>query len=123
MKKKVLVVLFSILFILLAVSLFYYNSSYFIILNGKERIVIDLGEKYKEQGARTIINSKIKIEGEVDNTKIGKYEIKYYHNKKFKKRIVEVVDNIEPVIILNGVPDNLKTLVLCSLLSSIKNGL
>lgn len=102
MKKKVLIVLFSILFIVLIGIFIYYNSKHFIILNGKEKIVLNLGEEYKELGAKTIINSKIKIEGNVDNTKIGKYEIRYYHNKKYKTRIVEVVDKEEPTITLNG---------------------
>ena len=102
MKKKVVIVLVSFLIILLTGCIIYYNSKYFIILNGKEKIVLNLGEEYKELGARTIINSKIKIEGNVDNTKVGKYKIKYYHNKKYKERIVEVVDKEKPEITLNG---------------------
>jgi len=101
--KKVIIIVVSIIVSLLVIGfIIYYNSSSFIKLNGESKITINLGEEYKELGAKTIINSKIRIEGKVDNTKVGDYKIKYYHNKKYKERIITVVDNIKPEIILNG---------------------
>lgn len=101
--KKVIIIVVSIIVSLLVIGfIIYYNSSSFIKLNGESKIIINLGEEYKELGAKTIINSKIRIEGKVDNTKVGDYKIKYYHNKKYKERIITVVDNIKPEIILNG---------------------
>ena len=41
MKKKVLIVLISILIILLTGTLIFYNSKHFIILNGKEKIELN----------------------------------------------------------------------------------
>ena len=103
--KKVVIVL-GITFIVLIIGfIIYYNTSYFIILNGEKEITINLNEEYKELGAKTIINSKIKIDGLVDNTKVGEYKIKYYHNKKYKERIVTVIDNIKPELVLNGISE------------------
>lgn len=103
--KKVVIGL-GITFIVLIIGfMIYYNTSYFIILNGEKEITINLNEEYKELGAKTIINSKIKIDGLVDNTKVGEYKIKYYHNKKYKERTIKVVDTIKPELVLNGISE------------------
>lgn len=104
--KRVVLIILTVSFFLVLIGFFsYYNSSYFIILNGKEYIELGLGEEYKELGAKTILNSQIKIDGNVDTTKIGEYRIKYYHNKNSKQRVVKVVDNIKPEIKLNGLSE------------------
>jgi len=101
--KKIIIIIVSIILSLLLISgIIFYNSEEFIKLNGDKNITINLGEEYKELGAKTFINSKVRIEGEVDNTRVGEYEIKYYHNKKYKSRIVNVVDKVEPEISLKG---------------------
>lgn len=81
------------------------------ILIGDNVDQISIGEQYIEKGAdvcyRDIFNvclfkSDIKIENNIDNTKIGNYEVKYTIDstffKKQIKRIIEVVDLECPVI-------------------------
>lgn len=78
-------------------------------LNGKDTITLNLLEKYQELGAYTTnafekLNYKIKIENNIDNTKIGTYQVTYsisYHGKVItKKRNINVVDTIKPMITL-----------------------
>ena len=77
-------------------------------LNGKEEIDIPVFEEYKEAGAKLLVNeidntSKIIISGEVDTEKVGVYEIKYtYLGEDLGIRTVNVIDDIAPVVALNG---------------------
>lgn len=92
----------SLLILIIVLSLVLFcNSKYFIIMNGNKEITINLNEDYIELGAKTLFNQKVKIIGNVDNKKVGIYEIKYCHNS-CKKRIVKVVDKEKPVITLKG---------------------
>lgn len=72
-----------------------------ITLNGKERIVLYVGNTYKEQGAKAIdekegdLTDKINIEGGVDSNKVGTYNITYRvadskGNESTKQRIITV---------------------------------
>lgn len=77
-----------------------------ITLNGDEYIELDLNSTYEEQGAKAIlkdedITDKIQIEGTVDTSKIGTYEIKYKvsdssGNVAEITRTVEVLEKVEP---------------------------
>lgn len=109
-KIKILCISFTIISIILIgiISSFCFPKIY---INGNKNITINLGEKYKEQGAKAIesnkdISNKIKIKGNVDTNKIGTYKIEYKikkYNLTFSKvRYVEVVDRIYPVISLKG---------------------
>lgn len=102
MKKVVIIILLSLIGVLTIISTVIYNSKYFIKLKGDSIIDIKLGDSYKELGASTLINSKIKIVGKVDTNKVGTYLIKYYHKKVYRERIVNVIDDISPEITLNG---------------------
>lgn len=100
MKKIYWLIFFIFLLVLCFIS--FYNSKYFIRLNGEKEITISLDEEYIELGAKTIFNQDTKIEGNVDNTKVGTYIIKYYHLKNYIERKVSVVDKEVPIIILEG---------------------
>lgn len=74
-----------------------------ISLIGEKEITINTSEVYKEEGAKAIdnvdgdITSEIKIEGKVDSSKSGTYEIIYSvtdssNNKAEVKRIIKVID-------------------------------
>lgn len=92
----------SLLILIIVLSLVLFcNSKYFIKLNGNKEMTINLNEDYIELGAKTLFNQKVKIIGNVDNKKVGIYEIKYCHNS-CKKRIVKVVDKEKPLITLKG---------------------
>lgn len=80
-------------------------------LKGDKNLEIELGEEYVEKGATAKFRKKdltkdIKVTGNVDNTKIGKYEISYTVStkKKTKKltRTITVVDKVNPEIKLKG---------------------
>lgn len=120
MNKKLLFIvvsLYCIGFAFLLIYVFFFILSYFSIpkieLVGDRIIELNIGETYIEKGAKACennedISSKIKIIGNVDTSKVGKYEVIYTvsnrNNKAQRsvKRIIIVVDNVPPVIKLNG---------------------
>lgn len=72
---------------------------------------IKLKEEYKESGVKATylgkdISNDVEIKGKINSSKIGEYEISYVVKKGIfkvsKKRIVEVIDDIKPEIILEG---------------------
>lgn len=92
----------SFLFLLILSFGLFYNSKYFIRLNGEKELELKLGEVYVEKKAETLFHQPTKIVGSVDNTKIGTYELKYYHLKNYITRKVTVIDDIKPTITLKG---------------------
>lgn len=120
MNKKLLFIIVTLYCLGFAALIFYsftFILSYFSIpsieLIGDRTIELNIGEPYVEKGATAYegnddVSSKIKIIGNVDTSKVGKYEVIYsVANKNGKtersvKRNVIVVDNIPPVIKLNG---------------------
>ena len=80
-------------------------------LNGKSEITIDVGEKYKEKGVKSVVDnsdgklktSKVTIKGDVDTSKVGTYEIQYsamdsLNNKTVVTRTVKVVKTLNSVV-------------------------
>lgn len=72
-----------------------------IVLNGSSNMYVSVGSSYNEQGAVVVdncdgdISKNIKIEGNVDTTKPGTYEVKYKaidssENETIIKRIIKV---------------------------------
>ena len=114
LRKMLLFLLLSIFLILgTSLTIFYLTATPKIILNGKEKITLNLNEKYIEEKAKATlfnrdISKNIKISGNLDTTKIGKYEIKYTVYSKFIKknvsttREITVVDTTLPEIKLKG---------------------
>ena len=89
-------------------------------VNGDEKIMVEQGEEYVEQGARAEAhgsflfkeprNLEVKQTGKVDTSKVGgKYEIKYEAHylwiKAEKTRTVIVADHVPPVIELTSDPE------------------
>lgn len=97
-------------------------------LNGKEEIVIDRGDTYKEQGVASVVDnkdgkmdtSKVVIDNsKVDTSKVGTYEVTYkvkdsFLNETIVVRKVKVVQTINNIVekstdssnIYKGVNDN-----------------
>ena len=80
-------------------------------LNGDKEIELSLGSKYEELGAKLYyknedMSDKIQITGNIDVNKVGEYVITYTLNyKKLNlqtQRIVKVIDNEPPKIVLKG---------------------
>ena len=72
-------------------------------LNGKQNIELELEQEYVEEGAKAKFRKKditkdIKIKGEVDNKKIGKYKITYTvsfknGNREYLKPFILIYEN------------------------------
>lgn len=82
-------------------------------INGKRNVTISIGDEYIETGANATLkrlsgNKELKVEiiGEVNVNKIGRYVIAYKSNsgnlKKEIIRVVNVIDDIKPVLSING---------------------
>ena len=82
-----------------------------ISLNGKEKITIGLGEEYKDEGVKSVIDdtdgnlniSDVIVKSNVDTSKIGTYEVSYIavdslSNKTTVVRSVEVVQKLYATI-------------------------
>ncbi|MBQ9181606.1 MAG: DUF5011 domain-containing protein [Bacilli bacterium] len=114
-KKRILIlsiVITTIIIICVVFTLNHSNSKYLSIkLNGKEKIELEYGEDYKDQGAKASykkenLTKKIKIKTNINLKKIGeyyyKYTIKYKNITKSIKRTVIIKDTTKPEIKLNG---------------------
>ena len=105
MKKKIIFIIFVcvllLVLILIGIKVFFLDSS--ITLNGDSVINLKLGDEYKELGVKDDID--VKISGSVDTKKVGEYKITYELNGKKIIRTVNVIDDIKPVITLNGNTD------------------
>ena len=78
-----------------------------IVLNGDSEVVVKVNTTYQDKGA--IVHSKnvsddavIIIDNPVNIKKLGEYEVTYTYGNLTAKRKVKVVDDIAPVITLNG---------------------
>ena len=97
---------------------FYYDKVYLdkvndinLELNGSDSITINLLDEYYEQGSHASfrdddLTNIIEIDNNLDNTKVGTYEVKYKVKYKDKEkeiiRSIKVVDIEAPKITLNG---------------------
>ena len=114
MKKIVFLGVFIVVIIGAIISMIgykYYNEKPVLELHGDKEVTLLVGNKYNELGSSATVNKKdisknVKIDSEINTKKVGKYEIKYkvkYHKKEYEiTRIVNVIDNVKPVIKLKG---------------------
>ena len=111
-KKSRIAIIASIWVIVLAfIGGNYFFEKPIINLVGHEKETIRVLNPYTEEGAKAQyhfqdVTQDIEKTGEVDTTTLGTYEIEYSITEDKKtakmKRIVEVVDDVEPVITLKG---------------------
>lgn len=102
--KKLIITILSIL--AFSSSLFFINK-YYVSLNGEDYIDIGLNDKYNDEGVEVYrlgkVIKNVITESNVDTSKIGSYLVNYVVNDRvIKKRHVNVVDNVRPVIELLG---------------------
>jgi len=108
--KNIKIILAVIITISVLLILFYLMMPK-LYINGKKVITLNYNENYKELGIKgkylgKDITNRIKISGNVNTKKIGKYKVSY-NLKLFlwnitKTRIVNVVDSKKPEIMLVG---------------------
>lgn len=99
--------LLIIFLLLICIGMFYYLFTPQINLNGKNKVIIDYNSNYMEKGYTAKYQGKdiskyVKVDGSVNNKKLGKYTITYSVNygtfKRQVKRVVEVKDLDKPVL-------------------------
>ena len=120
-KFKIILIITSILVLLASFGIggyFYYDKIYLnkvndivLKLNGDNEITINLLDEYKDEGAISSfrdedISNLIEVNNNLDNKKVGQFEIIYKINYKDKqkelKRIINVIDSEKPSIKLKG---------------------
>ena len=110
-KKIILsiVISFIVIAILVLVCFLFFIPN--VSLLGDRIVTIKLNEEYKDKGIKATyqgkdVSSQVKINGKVNNEKIGTYEITYKIKKGLfeieKTRTVKVIDDVRPVIELIG---------------------
>lgn len=111
LKPKILIVLYISIFILILIIFLNNIMVPKLKLKGDEIIKLKLHEEYIEYGYIVKHYNKdlyynVKIINEINNSKIGVYDVKYvlnYKNKNIvKTRKIKVVDTIKPEIVLQG---------------------
>lgn len=109
MDKKKVIILGILLYFLVVLVILFYLFYPKIILNGDKKVKIQYGEKYIEQGynVKSLKGGyKVSIKSNVDENKIGEYDILYETKFLFfrvkKVRKVIVIDNVAPVLTLIG---------------------
>lgn len=112
--KLIKLITYSLMLLILTVAVFsvrifiFKNIKVNVELFGDTKIILEVFEEYSDPGIKLLINDKdvsddISYEGEVNNKKIGSYEVKYlYNDKVYATRIIKVVDTTKPDIKLNG---------------------
>lgn len=111
-KNKTFIIISCIIFLIVIIFLaFYLIVSNSLKLNGESKINISYNEEYKENGATfkvfgNNLTKNIKVSSTVKNGKVGSYKVIYKAKYLFftvkKIRIVNVVDEIAPIITLSG---------------------
>ena len=113
--KKIFIIIIAVLLIIVLAScfIFFYILKPTIKINGNKEINLMINSEYVDQKAeakylKKDVSSDIKINGEVNTKKKGRYTITYSIKKCFQtksvKRIVNVVEN-GPIIDLEGGKD------------------
>lgn len=118
--RNISIIMFFVIVIFCSLSAIFYNFyEPDLKLNGSELVTIKLNQDYNEEGAKGYIFNheidSIDIQGDVDTSKVGSYEIKYVLKAKYlknavsKSRIVKVTDEDAPIIELKGKEVNIYT--------------
>ena len=111
MRKIIIIIISIVLFIGIFILYAFYNPFLTIKLIGDKEYTFNLNDKYIEKKAKANslifnLDKKIKINGKVNNKKVGTYKIKYTIKYLFKRkslyRIVKIIDKVSPEIRLEG---------------------
>jgi len=109
MKKKIILII--CLLLVLTIIFILLNIGYSFTLNGDNIIELEVNEPYDDLGANAKhwgkdASSSIEVNGNVDTSKVGEYQITYNLKKiigdqKIVRKVI-VKDSMAPVISLNG---------------------
>lgn len=102
-KKHVIITIIPIFIIVgFIIGYFYLNNQEKLELVGQEHYQMMINSIYQEEGVNL---TEAKINGKVDTSKKGTYEIEYTYKNQSIKRTVDVLDNKQMVMNLNGSED------------------
>lgn len=122
MKNKIFKYVLMILFLIVLNSYIFgyiYKQEYKkmnngFYLNGKDEVIVEYGDEYKEEGYVALINGKnyeenVSIENNIDENKLGEYKVKYKLSliimEKTIERKVKIVDTKKPTLTINSDKD------------------
>ena len=101
-KKHVAITFIPIIIVGFIVGYFLFNNQEKLELVGESHYKMMINSIYQEEGTNL---KDVKITGNVDTSKKGTYEINYTYKKQSIKRTVDVLDNKQLVMNLNGSKD------------------
>ena len=118
MKKKIVIVLIIIFLVLASMAAIFCFSNIKIKMNDNDELVVKLNEEFKDPGVKASFLfwkiKDVKVDSNVDTSKIGEYKVtyntKFLYKKKSVERTVKVIDGEVPVLELKG-DDNIKIYV------------
>ena len=91
---------------LITLSLIVYvlrHAQVFVVLNGKEEVTVPVFQSYEDPGATNrLTHAKIDPEGSYDTTKLGDYELVYKTFFQTVTRLIHVIDDTPPSVVLYG---------------------
>ena len=75
----------------------------FVVLNGEEEVTVPVFQSYEDPGATNrLTHAKIAPEGDYDTTKIGDYKLEYKTFFQTVTRLIHVIDDTPPSVVLYG---------------------
>lgn len=96
---------------IIAAAIVYYTTQHSLALLGDERVTIGLNGVYEDPGVKAKINGRdasdeVKISGKIDTASPGTYELRYEVGSLSVTRTVEVLDKMNPELVLEGSADD-----------------
>lgn len=107
-KRKILILVLAVLAVgILGTAFFYYTYESYLRLNGDETVTVGLNGVYEEPGAEARsggedVSKDVEITGSVDASSPGEYTLEYRSGNFTAKRIVKVLDRMDPELTLEG---------------------
>ena len=107
-KRKILILVLAVLAVgILGTAFFYYTNESYLRLNGDETVTLGLNGVYEEPGAEARsggedVSKDVEITGSVDASSPGEYTLEYRSGNFTAKRIVKVLDRMDPELMLEG---------------------
>ena len=101
-KKHVMITFIPIIVMIVLIFWFVFRKTETLELIGNEKEVFMLNSIYEEKGTNL---EDVEMIGNVDTSQEGQYEIKYQYKNQTVKRLVEVLNNKQIVMNLNGSQD------------------
>lgn len=101
-KKHVMITFIPIIVMIVLIFWFVFRKTETLELIGNEKEIFMLNSIYEEKGTNL---EDVEMIGNVDTSQEGQYEIKYQYKNQTVKRFVEVLNNKQIVMNLNGSQD------------------